>query len=95
MRADLILDRVDVPVEAGDEAEVDADQPGVVVPGHHALQGGPDPVAAALDGVVGERGQDGGVALPVGDGLQDAPGGLVPGHGPDRGRQADQGPFVR
>jgi hypothetical protein len=78
--ADLVLERADLAVEAVDEAEQGADEPDVVLAGHHALQGRADAVAAALDAGVRERGEPAGVALAAGDRLQDAAGGLVAGH---------------
>ena len=80
---DLILDRVDRPVEQGDVVQVDADQHGVAAARLHALQGPLDGGAAAPDPRAGQGREGLRVALAVGDGLQDVAARLGPGQRPD------------
>jgi hypothetical protein len=80
-------------VRERDVVQVDPDQPGVVIACHHAVEGLLDGFPSALELRCGHDGEGPGIALAVGDGLQDVAGGLGPGQARDHGRQLDQGAF--
>jgi len=88
---DLVIQGGDLAVQEGDEVEVGADQLAVMRLDLHPVQGPLHGRAAALDPVRGQGGQRGGAGFPVGEGFEDAAGGLGAGQrGQDR-RQLDQG----
>jgi hypothetical protein len=69
-RGDIVLDRGDGPVQERDVVQVDAGEPGVVVPVAHAIQRLLDARPPGPDLSRGQAGQDAGVALAADERLQ-------------------------